>query len=261
MKIEVLISTMYQNDYSILEKMNIESNAVVINQCERNYKSRFKYKNYNILWIDTVERGLSRSRNMAIAYSTAEICILADDDEEFVSNYAKIVEEAFENNSDFQILRFKVNGIEKSFKKYPERSYEMRYLKSLKISSVEIAFKRECIIKNSIEFDTLIGAGTKFPMGEENSFLFQCLRKKIKIKYIPHILANLHIGNSTWFTGFDKRYFIGRGAAFTSMSKKFAPILIIQFAIRKQRLYCKELSVWTAIKYMFQGRKQYLLYK
>ena len=33
MKFQVLISTMFQNDETILDKMNIQSDVVVINQC------------------------------------------------------------------------------------------------------------------------------------------------------------------------------------------------------------------------------------
>lgn len=61
MKIEVLISTMNQNDYSILDKIHVQSDAIVINQCSREGKKKFHYKKYNILWINTCERGLCRA--------------------------------------------------------------------------------------------------------------------------------------------------------------------------------------------------------
>lgn len=262
MTIEVLISTMKQsNHYKFLEGMRIQSDAVVINQCDMEKRINFKYNGFNILWIDTLERGLSNSRNMAIKNSSADICVLADDDEELRSGYVQIIEESFEENKGYQILRFRVEGIEKPFKLYPEKSFQIGFFKSLKVSSVEIAFKRNAISEGYIEFDPFIGAGTKFPMGEENAFLFQCLQKKLKIRYVPKTIADLHIGTSTWFTGYNKRYFVGRGAAFTSMSEWGAPILILQFAIRKRKIYKKELSVYRAIRYMFQGRKEYIAIK
>ena len=258
MKIEVLISTMNQNDYSILDKIHVQSDAIVINQCDREGKKEFQYKKYNILWINTCERGLSRSRNMAIKNSAADVCLLVDDDEELRNGYVDTLEKAFNENPSYQILRFKINGIEKIFKQYPNRSFRVGYLGSLKISSVEIAFRKKSLLKNHIEFDSSIGAGTQFLMGEENSFLLSCLRNNLKIKYIPETIADLHIGNSTWFTGFNREYFIGRGAAFTSMSKRLAPFLILQFAVRKRKRYKKDLSIYSVIQYMFQGRKKYL---
>lgn len=35
MDLQVLVSTMHQKDYSIIEKMNINSDAIIINQCDR----------------------------------------------------------------------------------------------------------------------------------------------------------------------------------------------------------------------------------
>ena len=52
MNLEVLVATMHQKDYSLLEKMNISSNAVVINQCDSDSVDRFEYKNYSIIWVN-----------------------------------------------------------------------------------------------------------------------------------------------------------------------------------------------------------------
>ena len=52
---------------------------------------------------------------------------------------------------------------------------------------------------------------------EENALLFQCLRKKLKVYYIPKVIADLHIGESTWFTERNEQYFMGKGAAFAAM--------------------------------------------
>ena len=49
MTLQVLVATMHQTDHSLLEKMNIQSDAIVINQCDRNEIERFTYKGHNIL--------------------------------------------------------------------------------------------------------------------------------------------------------------------------------------------------------------------
>ena len=95
-------------------------------------------------------------------------------------------------------------------------------------------------------------------MGEENSLLFSCLRKKLKIRFEPKEIADLHIGESTWFDGYNEGYFIGIGAAFASMSMLLSHILILQFAIRKYKLYKNDCSLWFAIKTMQKGRKLYI---
>lgn len=45
MNIEVLISCMYQNDSSIISRSNIQSDVIVINQCDNNSIDTFNFKN------------------------------------------------------------------------------------------------------------------------------------------------------------------------------------------------------------------------
>lgn len=257
MTIELLISTMHQKDSSLLDKMNIHSDVVLINQCDADEKKVFTYNGYRVVWINTTERGLSRSRNMAIRNATADICMLADDDMEYRSNYADIVCSAFEEK-DADIIGFQVIGIEKEFKKYAGEERRISYLNSMKMASVELAFRRSSFVEKNIRFDELIGAGTEFLMGEENALLFQCLRKKLSIYYIPQIIADLHIGESTWFQGRNERFFVGKGAAFAAMNTPFTTLLILQFAIRKRALYQNEASFGEAVCQMMRGKRLYL---
>lgn len=263
MSVQVLISTMNQpkDDYSLLDEMNIQSEAVVINQCDRDEKQVVEYKGYSIVWVDTTERGLSRSRNMAIQNAEAEICLLADDDEVLLPGYLQIIENAFQENTAASVIRFQVEGIEKEFKKYPIEKQNIGFLKSMKISSVEIAFRRSAILDNELRFDVLLGAGAEFNHGEENVFMFDCLKKGLKIAYVPTLIAKLHIGNSSWFQGFDEEYFISSGASYTAMSRDLSWILILQFAVRRYKRYRNEMSFSKAIKYMNKGKKKYLSVK
>ena len=58
MTLQVLIATMHQTDHSLLEKMNIQSDAIAINQCDRDEIERFTYNGHNILWMSLNERGI-----------------------------------------------------------------------------------------------------------------------------------------------------------------------------------------------------------
>ena len=128
----------------------------------------------------------------------------------------------------------------------------------MKMASVELVFRRKTFVEKDVKFDELIGAGTEFLMGEENALLFQCLRKKLSIYYVPQIIADLHIGESTWFKGRNESYFVGKGAAFAAMNTPFTTFFILQFAIRKRALYKNEASVWKAICQMMKGKRLYL---
>lgn len=260
MNVQVLVATMHQKrvDYSLLDRLNIQSGAVVVNQCDRDEVHKIEYKGNQIVWIDSTERGLSRSRNMALRYAEAEICLIADDDEVLVSDYSKMIERAFAENCTASMIRFQIDGIGKEFKRYPPNKQPIGFLKSMKMSSVEMAFKRNDIVEKNLVFDELLGTGAEFNHGEENAFVFDCLKKGLKIFYIPVAIAKLHIGNSTWFQGYNEKYFLGSGASYAAMSKSFAWLFIMQFAVRHYKLYKDEISFSNAVLYMFAGKKRYL---
>jgi hypothetical protein len=173
-------------------------------------------------------------------------------------DYEQIITKEFDNDSTLDVVAFSVRGIEGEFKKYRKNSRRVNFLSSMKISSVEIAFKRQKIMDNSILFDERFGAGAKYYMGEESIFLIECLRKGLKIKYTHKYIADLHIGESNWFEGYNERYFFDKGAVFTAMSRLLAIPYIFQFAIRKYNIYSEDLSMVETIRLMLKGRKQFL---
>lgn len=259
--LQVLISTMNQEKpYNLLSQMNIQTSAVVVNQCDVDSCEEVKIEvdNKKITWINSPERGLSKSRNLALKNSSAEICLIADDDLKYINDYDSLVLQAFEDNPAADIISFKVEGIERLFKSYSSNIMQVGYIRSLRLASVEIAFRREKIISKGIRFAEEFGAGAEYSMGEENIFLYDCLKKGLRIYYIPVKIADIHLGDSSWFTGFNERYFFNKGAVFTRMSKVFSIFLILQFAIRKYRLYKSHHTIYDVLRFMMQGRKKYL---
>jgi glycosyltransferase involved in cell wall biosynthesis len=258
MKLEVLISTMNQKDYSLIKKMNIHSDAVVINQCDNNSLTEIYQNPYRIKWINRSERGLSKSRNVAIKNSEADICMISDDDLIYVDNYIERVKTQFVKYPDADIITFQVEGIEEKFKDYHTEARELNYFTSMKVASVEIVFKRDSIIRNNIKFNESFGAGTNYQMGEENIFLTLCLKKRLKLVYVPVKIADLHIGESSWFKGYNSNFFVSKGAQFTAMSELLSVPYILQYIARKYKLFKNEIDVISATRSMFEGRKLYL---
>ena len=69
MTLEILITTMQQSDFSIIEEMNIKSDAVIANQCNENNYREIVVVGKSIKMISTTSRGLSRNRNIALAHT------------------------------------------------------------------------------------------------------------------------------------------------------------------------------------------------
>lgn len=256
--VEVLVSTMNRENKDLLSKMKIASNAVIVNQCGRKGSTCIEYKENHVLWIDSNDLGLSKSRNIAIANAKSSIIVLADDDMEYIEGYAEVIENAFLKFPDADAIAFCVEGIEEPFKEYKDKEKRINFLSSMHLCSVELAFKRESIIKNQIFFNEKFGSGANYKMGEENIFLFNCLKKKLKIYYVPEKIACLHIGNSSWFQGFNNKYFFDRGAINRELfGTLLGRLMSIRFAISKYEMYKDKMSRSQAIRQMFLGLKDY----
>ena len=254
MTLDVLLSAMNLENYHYIDSLFVTGNCVIINQCDKECIQDIKEDGRHITYIETKERGLSKSRNMAIQMSTSDICILCDNDVEYHTEYEKIILKAYEDHPEYDIILFHVNSELDPMPHY-KSARPLNYITCLKGKSYEITFRRKRV--EGVYFDERIGAGTVFGQGEENAFLYACLRKGLKLYYIPTEIASLRYEESTWKTGFDKTFFISRGASFEAMSHCLSILLIIQYAIRKYKLYYKEMGMWDAFRYMFLGRRQY----
>lgn len=258
MDLNYLVSTMDQKNKSLIHIMNIRSDAVVVNQIKDGNENTLKYdeNSHRVTWIDIDEKGLSKSRNLALRNSENSISVLADDDLIYLDNTHEIIHKAFNQYDEADIICFQVRGIERKFKNYSAKVKKLNFFSAMKVSSVEIAFRTRSIKNANIKFDEDFGAGSKYIMGEENIFLSQALKKGLKIYYVPEVIADLHLGDSSWFQGYNELFFISRGASFYKMNKTLSIILILQWAIRKRKLYKESSSLINAVKLMIKGKNE-----
>lgn len=250
-QVEVLISAMYQTDCSIFERTNIKTDALLINQCDREQKYSIK-KNFGTQRvISTTQRGLSRSRNMALDNANGKICLICDDDEVLIDNYEELITNAFKENPEYDILcfMFQLKG-----KEFPKRSFKVNYLNALKITSWQIAFKKDCIIDKNIRFDEKFGSGTPIGSGEENIFLYDCLKHGLKIKYLPICIGSVAQEESHWFKGFDEEYFLNRGKIIKRlMGVPLGLVYCMYFVFFKIKEYKDTISMRKAWRNMIKG--------
>lgn len=255
MNILVIIATINRSNDSFLELMNIKKNYLVINQNSSN--SGFNYLNIknNSRLISLDYYGLSKSRNFGIYNSKGDITVIADDDLIYSNNFEEIIREAYLNNPKYDIICFKVPSINIERPKiyYPKRR-ELGFISSMKVTSYEITFKTKSVVGNNIYFDEKFGAGSNFFYnGEENIFLYDCLKKGLKILYLPTIIATVKHDSSTWFKGYNLKFYFDKGAMFHRMSSSFFLVNLFQFSIRKAKLSSKKFSVCSIFYIMFRG--------
>ena len=192
---------------------------------------------------------------MAIRNADADICILCDNDVEYLEGYEDMILSSFEEHKEADIIVFFIKRPVRLKPNYPTER-KMDHLSVLKIFSPEIAFRRK--VFDELHFDEQFGAGARYFMGEENILLYDALRKKKTIIYVPKHIATLREEESTWFTGYCKELFITKGAGYGAMSRWFSHVLIWQFALRKTGEYKDKVSFMDALKSMYKGRNEYL---
>ena len=253
MKIEVLISTMHQKNYSLLKKMNIRTNAIVVNQCNDNSYNEFQHNGNSIIWINTTQRGLSKSRNMALSYAKGDICLIADEDIEYFDDYEEKVLSAYakENKADFICFNItRINGVAKraankdrkapSYKSYP---------------SVSISFRRIKIIKNGLHFNELIGAGSQYGAGEESLFLIEGRRLGLIVYENSAYICKVDFSTSTWFTGYNEKFYFDTGVYLAVTYRKFAYFYMMYFILQSRRL--SKLPIKIVIKNILNGISEF----
>lgn len=179
MNLQVLVSTMHQEDYSLLERMNIKTDAIIINQCDKNDFCEFNYNNHNIKWMSFNERGVGLSRNNALMRATGDICLMADDDMVYSIDYNETVTTAFKKNPKADVILFDVPIHKKdgTIVSKVQKNGRVFYHNCLKYGTVNIAFRREQIIKKNINFSLLFGGGARYGSGEDTLFIIDCLKK------------------------------------------------------------------------------------
>ena len=260
MSIEVLISCMHQSDWSIIQRSNIQTDVLIINQCDQDTTERCTFINYRgtecqARMIRTTQRGLSKSRNMALQNAQGDICIFCDDDEYFETNYSETILSAFQTYANYAIIAFRLNYERKNF---PNKVCYYNRFTSGRLSSAQIAFRRVPILQKNILFDIKLGSGTGNGGGEENKWLYQLLSKSdIKAIYTPTLIASIQSSNSMWFHGYNQTFFINYGWTSRQIYGWFLGALyIIYHVLTHCKLYSPQHTIIKIIQYMFIGYMQ-----
>lgn len=249
---------MHQKDTSLVQRSEISGDVLMINQTDEDAQLQESLNGQRIRMISTVERGLSRSRNMAIRNSDADICLLCDDDEVLQPNYEEIILRAFRELPRADIIAFELGNKRTRLKSKVAR---VQYLDSLKLCSCQLAFRRERIIEKKLQFDPHMGSGSGNGCGEENKFLLDAMKAGLRVYYVPEQIAQLLPQESEWFFGFDEQFFYQRGGA-TRYMLGLAPSILygMYYLVAKRGLYRKSITMKTAACALAKGIKDNSIY-
>ena len=252
LKADILVSCMFADAEKLIKNSKITGDCVVINQCDENSYREFSTEKGTARVFSMKERGLTKSRNAAIERSEADICLLCDDDECFSDDYIQKMVRAYEENPQADVIIFKMINRKPSFE---DKVMRLKFPKILKVSSWQISFKRESLIKTGVRFDEMLGSGTGNGAEEELKFLSDCIANGLEIWYVPYEIAEVHEGGeSRWFSGFDRKFFENRGATTRYiLGFPISAAYALFYCVKKRPMYRENLSFFEALGAIFKG--------
>ncbi len=260
MIIEHIISTMNREDFSFLNNLCLKTNALVVNQnCPDGLYDFELSEGVKVRTISTPEKGLSRSRNKLLQNAEGDVCIIGDDDVEYLDGYLDIIKNAYERYPDADIIVFR-------FTNEKGKETRVRYTEDIlmnmknisKAASVEITFKRKSIIDAGVSFNNNIGLGTSFPSGEENAFLADALRAGLKIYHVPQTICVAEEAKKINDDYNVEKYLTDKGASFYCIYKSMFPLYSMAFILLKKKSIFKDISILKAFFLMLKGKKKYI---
>ena len=232
---QVLCATMQQKDFSLVRKMNIESDAVFANQCD---ETSYKCENRNgwkLEMISTLSRGSGNNRNISLICATADICLLADDDVTYYPNYKEKVMDVFRSlpDADMIIFNMDTDSTKRSVPKI-NKNQKMRFWHRNPYGSVRVAFRLASQKKYNIWFSNILGAGAIYGSGEDSLFIND-FRKKGKVYLCKETLGKVDFSQSSWFTGYDAKFFFNHGAKIAALYGHIGLLFIVYYAFRYEK--------------------------
>lgn len=260
LSLQLLVATMNLKDIdSLCKKMNVKSDALIINQANNVKYEKIDYCGHNIECYTFAEKGLSISRNNALLRCTGDILCIADDDMIYTDTYKQDIVNEFEKHPEADALVFNVIAINnvrsgKLIKKYSRVGKR----ESREYGSIHIAIRRRSLIGKNVYFNTLFGSGSFFCCGEDTLFLKELIEKGLKLYKSPVIIATVDMSNSTWFNGYNEKYFMDKGALIEAAYPHMSLALMVIQAIRNSKKCLGSYKyVGKVFSYYIAGMKSY----
>lgn len=251
-EVTVLVAAVNKNK-DLVSKMNIQTKCIIANQISKGKEE--KIVDNQSIWMNLKEKGVGLNRNNALNRCDTKYALLADDDEVLVDGYENIIVQAFNQHPKADVIIFNIH--DKSNSRYVIPHFlKVGWLNFARYGAVRIAFKMESIRFRNIHFHQMFGGGCKYAHGEDSIFLADCLRNRLSIVAVNDYIATLDDeSESTWFKGYDEKYFYDKGILAYQLFRQFSKIFVLQDAIRNFKNYQSDVSLIKRIRLALKGVK------
>lgn len=231
-RVEIILATMNQKNMDIVHEMNVQSPIVIANQ-----SGLYRYEEDDIngvRMLSTATKGVGINRNLGLLLAKEEILLFADDDMVYYDGYEDIVREAFSELPTADVIIFSFDMIRDGRKitTYLNKTKKLNMTNAFKYGACAIALRNSCLKKANIHFSTLFGGGTVYGSGEDSLFIRDCLKAGLHVYTHSSVIGKNVCKESTWFKGFNEKYFYDKGAWIACAFSKARYIMALYFTIR-----------------------------
>lgn len=255
-RVEVLVSAMHQEPAALWERMRLDSDAVVINQCERLGCEELTKGGHRLRFFSFPERGIGKSRNAAIERADGDICLFSDEDIVYEEGYADAIAEEFASNPRADMILFNIEvGEERRTYHITERK-RVRWYNCGRYGAVSFAVRRSSLLGSGVRFSLLFGGGAKYSNGEDSLFLKEFMSKGYKVYTAPVTIGLETAGGSSWFAGYNEKFFHDRGVLYHFLYGAMARPFSLRFLLAHRGVLCAQVSAGQAYRWMKDGIRE-----
>ena len=252
-KLQVLLATRNQQDFSVAEQMNITCDAVIANQADRNSVEVMSGPAGTWKMITTTTRGVGLNRNIGLLAATAELVLFSDDDVVYNDGMPEAVVAAFRENPQADLIVFGMNIVKNGIvtEKRHLRNKRLHVNNAMRFGTYTIAARREALLRHNITFHQMFGGGCPFSAGEDSLFLKTCLDHKLRVYGNEYVLGSCRKDSSSWFTGYHEKYFYDKGVLLRYLFPKMHYVMAPYFAFFFKRE--TKLSALRRLRWILTG--------
>lgn len=206
MKLQILVSSLNQEVKSLAEKMNLQADAILINQCNENRYEEWTQDGHRIRCYHLAERGVGLSRNNALLRADADLCLFSDEDIVYDDGAAERIIEGFEQHPEADMLLFNVRVQESRFTYWNSFYKRVRWYNCGRYPAYSFALRTAKMHEKNLTYSLLFGGGAKYANGEDSLFIHDCLKAGLKVYSIPVEIGEEQPRPSTWFSALTANF-------------------------------------------------------
>ena len=256
MKVQVLASVMNETMEHIVNHMQLDSDAVIINQCDRLQAEEMEHNGHIVRFFSFSDRGVGRSRNEAIMRADGDICLFSDADVIYEQGYAEKIIAEFERNPKADMILFNIT-VEESRRTYHiTKRKKVHWYNCGRYGAVSFAVRRNSLLRSGVTFSLLFGGGAKYSNGEDSLFLKEFMSTGYRVYTAPVTIGREEAGDSTWFAGYNEKFFTDRGVLYHYLYGSMAKVMSLRFLLAHKGIFLDEVTVKQAYVWMKQGIRE-----